>query len=331
MSSKEWNVGRLLELSGGFWQIATLHAAVRLDLFSVIGDESLDASEIADRLNADTRSQTMLLNALVAMRLLEKENERYRNTEVSAALLSKDAPGYLGYMISHHHHLVESWHHLDQAVMTGQPTRESAGFSDDDRRESFLMGMFNIAMGTAPKLTAQLQLTGKKNLLDLGGGPGTWAIHFCKNNPELKACVFDRPTTRPFAEKIIKQFDMASRVSFQDGDFLEDDIRGRYDAAWLSHILHGEGPQNCRNIIRKTVAALEPGGVILIHDFILNSTMDGPLFPALFSLNMLLGTEDGQAYSEKQLTDMLQEAGVKQIERFPYQGTNDAGVIIGTI
>ena len=331
MSPKEWNAGKLLELSGGFWQTATLHAAIRLDLFTVIGDKLLNASEIADRLNADTRSQTMLLNALVAMRLLKQENERYRNTEASAALLCKNAPGYLGYMISHHYHLVESWHQLNRAVLTGQPVRDSAGAADDDRRESFLMGMFNIAMGNAPKLTAKLKLTGKKNLLDLGGGPGTWAIHFCKNNPELKACIFDRPTTRPFAEKIIKQCDMASRVSFQDGDFLEDDIEGRYDAAWLSHILHGEGPQNCRNIIRKTVAALEPGGVIIIHDFILNSTMDGPLFPALFSLNMLLGTEDGQAYSEKQLTDMLQEAGVKQIERFSYQGPNDAGVIMGTI
>jgi len=331
MTSKEWNVGRLLEVAGGFWQTATLHAAIRLELFSAIGDKMPAAPEIADRLNADTRSQTMLLNALVAMGLLEKENECYRNTEVSATLLCKNAPGYIGHMISHHCHLVDSWHHLDQAVLTGQPVRDPAEISDDDRRESFLMGMFNTAMGNAPKLTAQLKLTGKKHLLDLGGGPGTYAIHFCKNNPELKACIFDRPTTRPFAEKIIKQFDMASRVSFQDGDFLEDDIDGRYDAAWLSHILHGEGPQNCRNIIRKTVAALEPGGVILIHDFILNRTMDGPLFPALFSLNMLLGTENGQAYSEKQLIDMLRDSGVKQIERFPYQGPNDAGVIIGTV
>ncbi len=193
------------------------------------------------------------------------------------------------------------------------------------------MGLFTTAMGTATTLTAPLKPSGKEHLLDLGGGPGTYAIHFCKNNAELEACVFDRPTTRPFAEKIIKQFDMVSRVSFQDGDFLTDDIQGSYDAAWLSHILHGEGPQNCRNIIRKTVAALEPGGVILIHDFILNNAMDGPLFPALFSLNMLLGTEDGQAYSEKQLTEMLLEAGVKQIERLPYQGPNDAGVIMGTI
>ena len=331
MPSKEWNAGKLLGLSGGFWEIATLHAAIRLDLFTVIGDESLDASEIADRLNAAARSQTMLLNALVAMRLLEKESERYRNTDASTALLCKNAPGYLGYMISHHYHLVQSWHQLDQAVLTGQQVRDPTGAADDDQRESFLMGMFNTAMGNAPKLTAQLKLTGKKRLLDLGGGPGTYAIHFCKNNSELKACVFDRPTTRPFAEKIIKQFDMSSRVSFQDGDFLKDNIQGRYDASWLSHILHGEGPQNCRNIIDKTVAALEPGGVILIHDFILNRTMDGPLFPALFSLNMLLGTEDGQAYSEKQLTDMLQKAGVKQIERFPYQGPNDSGVIMGTI
>ncbi len=331
MPSQEWNAPKLLETSGFYWRTATLHAAVRLDIFSVIGDQWLSASEIADSLEADLRSVAMFLNALVAMELLRKKEERFGNTAATAKFLCKDAPGYLGYMINHHYHLVESWHHLDQAVRTGEPMRERAGFSDEEKRESFLMGMFNIAMGNAPKLTAQIKLTGKKRLLDLGGGPGTWAIHFCQNNPGLTACVFDRPTSRPFAEKVIRQFDMQARIEFQGGDFLQDEIQGKYDVAWLSQILHGEGPQNCRKIIQKAVDVLEPNGVILIHDFILNNTLDGPMFPALFALNMLLGTEDGQAYSEEQITAMLREAGVQQIERADYKGPNDAGVIMGTV
>jgi len=176
-----------------------------------------------------------------------------------------------------------------------------------------------------------IDLSSRRRLLDLGGGPGTYAIHFCLKNPALSASVFDQPATRPFAEKTIAGFDMQSRVSFSPGDYHSDGIPGRYDVAWLSHILHAEGPETCRNLIRKTVSALEPGGIIAIHEFILNDTLDGPLFPALFSLNMLVGTESGRAYSEVELADMLAAAGVTDIRRIPVQTPNDSGVLLGTV
>ena len=116
-----------------------------------------------------------------------------------------------------------------------------------------------------------------------------------------------------------------------DGNYLEEDIAGRYDVVWLSHILHGEGPDGCRKIIRKAVEVLEPGGTIFIHDFILNDTMASPLFPALFSLNMLLATPSGQAYSEKQIMDMLDKANVKKIQRLPFVGPTESGIITGVI
>ena len=166
-------------------------------------------------------------------------------------------------------------------------------------------------------------------LLDLGGGPGTYAIHFCLENPRLQADVYDLPTTRPFAEKTIQEFDLSDRINFVDGNYLEDPISGSYDVAWLSQILHAEGPADCRSIIQKAVGALEPNGLIIIHEFILNNTMDGPLFPALFSLNMLLGTESGQSYSERQLTDMLADAGVNNIRRIPIESPNDSGLLVG--
>jgi hypothetical protein len=193
------------------------------------------------------------------------------------------------------------------------------------------MGMFNLAMGLAPQIVPVLDVSDRKHLLDLGGGPGTYAIHFCLNNENLRAAVYDLPTTRPFAERTIQQFNLSDRIRFMDGNYLEDPVKGRYDVAWLSHILHGEGPDDCRMIIQKTVDALEPGGMIIIHEFILNNSMDGPLFPALFSLNMLLGTESGQSYSEHQLTDMLAEAGVGDIKRIPIQSPNDSGILIGFV
>jgi precorrin-6B methylase 2 len=230
----------------------------------------------------------------------------------------------------HHHHLVESWSQLDQAVQSGRPIRERSAFSDEEWRESFLMGMFNMAMNIAPLLIPRIDISSRLHLLDLGGGPGTYAIHFCRHNPRLKATVFDMPTTRPFAEKTIARFELSDRINFVEGDYLIDNIEGRFDVAWLSHILHGENPAGCKTIIQKAIAALESGGIIIIHDFILNNSMDGPLFPALFSLNMLLGN-DGQAYSERQLMDMLADAGAKDIQRLEVQTPNDSGIITGIV
>src|SRR4030042_1909507 len=326
MPDNQMTQGQLLEISGFYWKTCTLHAGVKLDLFTLIGENGKTAEESAKSIGADRRALTFLLNALSAMKLLIKTEDTYTNTPSGLAFLSSGSKRHIGHMIMHHHHLAESWLKLDESVRTGKPIRSRSSFGDEEWRESFLMGMFNNAMGIAPNLMHQLDLSKKRRLLDLGGGPGTYAIHFCMKNPNLTATIYDLPTSKPFAEKIIKQFGMSARVDFQGGDYLKDEIRGRYDAAWLSHILHSEGPAECRRIIEKAVSALEPGGMIIIHDFILENTMDAPLFPALFSLNMLLGTESGQSYSEKQLLNILTDAGVRDIRRHPFRGPTESGI-----
>jgi cyclopropane fatty-acyl-phospholipid synthase-like methyltransferase len=175
-----------------------------------------------------------------------------------------------------------------------------------------------------------LDLSGRRKLLDLGGGPGTYAIHFCQAHPDLHAVVFDLPGTRRFAEQTIRRFGLADRVEFAAGDYHKDPLPGRFDTVWLSHILHAENPEACQRLIHKAVQALDRGGVLIVHDFILNDTMDGPLFPALFALNMLLGTDGGQAYAQGQVEIMLKEAGLKNIERLPLDAPNDSGLVVGT-
>ena len=107
------------------------------------------------------------------------------------------------------------------------------------------------------------------------------------------------------------------------------DLEQEYDAVWLSQILHGEGPEEAESIVAKAVEALKPGGKILIHEFILDNTMDGPLFPALFALNMLIGSDRGQAYSEAQLRKMLEKYSISDVRRLDVSSPNDAGIMIG--
>ena len=330
MGSDEWNPGRLLEISGSYWQTCALHAAVKLDVFTKLGSDALESTEIAESLGGDQRGVSMLLDALAAMRLLAKADGKYSNTPEAQAFLSKDSEQYIGFMIMHHHHLVESWSRLDGAVLSGKPIPGGASFEMEAFLQSFLMGMHTLARQLAPMVSEALDLSHRHRLLDLGGGPGTYAMHFCTKNPGLRATVFDLPTTRPFAEETIEKAGLADRIDFLAGSYLEDTIPGAYDVAWLSQILHGEGPDNCRLIIEKAVSALEPGGMIVVHEFLLEDSRDGPLFPALFSLNMLLATTGGQAYAEGEIIEMLAGAGVKEIRRLPFRGPNDSGLIVGT-
>ncbi|MBT0651595.1 methyltransferase [Geomobilimonas luticola] len=332
MGNKTWTVPDLLQFAGGYWEICTLHAGVKLNIFTPLAEGEATAPMLASRLQLDPRGVAMLLNALAAMGLVEKRGESYAATPFTAEYLTKSSPAYLGHIVMHHHHLMESWTHLDKAVASGGPVRERVSHAaDEEARESFEMGMFNLAMQMAPRIVPRIDLTGRRRLLDLGGGPGTYAIHFCLQNPDITAVVVDLPTTRPFAEKTIARFGLSDRITFADGDFIAREIEGRYDVAWLSHILHGEGPEGCAVMLGRAVAALEPGGLLLVQEFILDDTRAAPLFPALFSLNMLVGTPHGQSYSEGELKAMLTAAGLADVRRIPLELPNGAGVMAGTV
>lgn len=328
MDKHVWNPAELLQLSGGYWSACALHAGVKLDLFSHAGT----TSELAQATASDERGLELLLNALTALGLMEKQGDRYAATTFAAEYLSRTSPRYLGYIIMHHHHLMAGWSRLDESVRSGSPLRGRVSHDgDESERESFEMGMFNLAMLIAPHIVSSVDLQGRRRLLDLGGGPGTYAIHFCQANPQLTATVYDLPTTRPFAEKTIVSFGLSDRITFKEGDFISDDVPVGFDVAWLSHILHGEGPEGCAVTLRRAVAALEPGGMLMVQEFILDDNMDSPLHPALFSLNMLLGTPQGRSYSQRQLVEMMTAAGVGSIRRLALDLPNGAGVLAGIV
>jgi hypothetical protein len=145
----------------------------------------------------------------------------------------------------------------------------------------------------------------------------------------MQATIYDLKTTRPLAENVVEQFGLSDRINFVGGNYLTDALPSSFDVVWLSHILHAEAPDDCQRLIHKAGAVLEPGGMLLVHDFVLENTMDGPLFPTLFALNMLVGTPAGQTYSESQIMTMLKRADFIEIQRLPFRGPTESGIIIG--
>jgi len=325
---RQWTPKDLLTTASACGEAITLQTAVKLDVFSGIEAGAAHPDTLARELAADARALTMLCNALAAMGLLKKEGELFRNTEPARQYLVKSSPDYIGYIIIHFYYTVASWWQLPKAIQTG--AQISSFFEKtDDERESFLLGMHNLASALAPKIAGMLDLGSAGTLLDLGGGPGTYAVNFCLKNPDLQACVFDLPESRLYANRTIALAGLSDRITFIPGNYDTEDIPGAYDVVWLSQILHSEGPDACQKLISKAAAALNPGGAMYIHDFILNTDMAGPAFPAVFSLNMLVATQAGQSYSEEQLRNMLAQAGIKHIHRLDFTGPNDSAIICG--
>lgn len=158
----EWNVGRLLDVSSAYWRGCTIQAAVRLKIFSWIGDTACSAEQIAEAAASSTEATRMLLNALASLNLLVKEGDSYTNTSFSRSYLTIGSESYMGHIILHHHHLVDGWAQLDRAVLTGGPI-EKRSYGEQVERESFLMGMFNLAMGLAPEIAGRVDFSERKN------------------------------------------------------------------------------------------------------------------------------------------------------------------------
>jgi SAM-dependent methyltransferase len=314
--TRSWTPAAIMQTSGAYWASCVLHCGVELDIFTALDGVFLTAAELAGKLDCDPRGTKTLLTALTALELLEKSGDAYTARPAARQYLSGKSRDYLGHIILHHSHLVPAWSRLAEAVRRGEPVRESSHRAENaEEREHFLLGMFNVASQQAKNIADALDFSSCSSLLDLGGGPGTYAVQFCLKNTQLSAVIYDFPTTRPIAEKIIGRFALSGRVSFMEGDFLVDPIRGSHDVIWISQVLHSMDDAASAALLEKAARALAPGGRMFVQEFLLDDALDGPEHPALFGCNMLAGTERGKAYTETEIRDLLRRAGAKAVSR----------------
>ncbi len=325
-----WTPEQILKTSGSYWQSFTLQAAVKLDVFSLVEKGVNTLESLSAELIADKRALNMLLQALAAMGLIKKNGDVFENPEPSRSFLVKQSSQYLGSIILHSYNSVKSWSSLVDTVKSGRSDKNILDMPEDERCD-FLMGMNVLASINSKKVSESVDLSGCRHLLDLGGGPGTYSICFCRKNPELKATIYDLIDTEKFADKMVDAAGLEQRIDFMAGNFINDDISGTYDAAWISHILHGESFDTCAHILKKAALAMQPGSKIFVHEFILDNDGVGPLFPAVFSLNMLVNTQEGQSYTENEIFKMFQQAGLRDTERLSFTGDNDSGIICGCV
>jgi SAM-dependent methyltransferase/predicted transcriptional regulator len=335
----EWSPAELMKMNYEAWKAWAVQSAASLGLFTAVdrlkGEAGVDS--LAQALKADRRAVEKLATALSAIGLLERDGDRLALTPFSKEYLSEDGANYFGYVLIHMSQINPGWTNLSRCVVKGTNARSLPPLTEAERGEAeasrhrhFILAMYNVATLQAEGIASALDLSGAKRLLDLGGGPGTYAGYFCAKNPGLEAVVFDQPISEEVALSILDKLGVRDRVSFQGGDFLTSPLPGGFDLVWLSQVIHGEGPERARQLVKRGVEAARPGGRVAIQEFVLDDDRKGPIGPALFTLNMLVQTPSGgAAYSYSEIVGMLKDAGIEKVEELKGPFPPGNRIIIG--
>jgi len=312
----------IMKIVWGMWSFKTLYTAVDLEVFTKISEGKNTIEKISQDLNIEKRPAEMLLNACVALDLLIKEGKGYKNTPEANEFLVKGKPTYYGDMMLMSG-LRDSLKNLKKAILTNSPI-DAGGLAkrmeDQEQAKVFTKAMHNNAVGPAMVLSKKFDFSNYKKLLDLGGGSGAFSIILAKEYSNLKATVFDLPNVCSVAEEYIKKADAESKVNTVAGNFFKDEFPENHDVVLLSQIIHSWSVEENKTLLKKVYNYLPENGVVIINEFLLNKNKTGPLFPALFALNMLNGSEKGNAYTEKEIKDWLEEIGFKHLETIKLTG-----------
>lgn len=307
--SRQLSLAEVFQL-GYYWETKILLTAVKLDVFSVIDIRPKSAHEIAERIGADASTLGILLNALVAMKLLTKDGEVFGNSSTALTHLVRHSTQYVGHLLLLHDAEWNNWGRLEETIRTGRRMVDRHVFETDPELGSNVLTVLNrIGQQSGPDLARRLNLTGQERILDLGGGAGTNAIAFCQVYPELIATVFDLPATLRLTEKAVKESGFESRIRLLPGDFNSDPLGGPYDLVLMSDILHYQNFQMNQRLVEKVFASLGSGGRLVIKDRFLEESGTGPAWTTAFAVHILVNTQHGSCYRASDAVQWLTAAG----------------------
>ncbi len=307
----------LMDLATGYQKSMVLLTSVKLGVFEALVRGPQTAEAIARHCGTHPRSTELLLNSCAALGLLSKSGGLYANLPLALRFLVPGSKSYLGYFFGLMEDGYRNWGRLPDAVRENHPVRpaERDAGRDPNWNRSFTMAMHQGAQITARQVAGILDLKGCRRLMDVGGGPGTFAMELVKRNPELEATVFDLPGVLEITRELVAENELSDRIRLQPGDYHEDSFGRDNDVVLLFGILHSESINSRHRLLTKVWESLAPGGLVVVRQLLLDEDRAGPPEASMFSLQMLLNTDSGECYTWQEIKSLLQESGFVDPQR----------------
>lgn len=289
----------ILEMSQSFRISKILMAANEFDIFTVLSGGPMTASMLSEELEAPKIE--LLLNALVALELLEKHGDAYQNSQAAEDFLVIGKEGYVGDMLKRMNRSWDAWDGLENAIFGRRPELNWS--------EIPTLSMDESAYKRAAELAENVDLAGKRKLLDVGGGSGAYSAAFVNTYPGLEAVVFDLPGPVKVTKRLLEEKGMGDRMKTIEGDFEVDDLGSGFDCILISNIVHFQDEKDNKRLLKKARNALQEGGTVIIHGPVLDEGKTSPKNAAIFSIHMLLKSDGGRTYTWSEIEAWLKEAG----------------------
>ena len=314
----------LLDLASAYWKSACLNAAVELELFAPLESGSAELEQICRDLGTSPKYTRALLDALVGLGLLEKQSQQYAMPEALKNTLSSSHPDSLLGAIRFNRALYPMWGRLADCVRKGEPAipPDAQLGSDPARVRGFVQGMHSRARVLGPAIVSEIDLDGRRRLLDVAAGPGTFSAMMLKHWPELELTLFDLPAVSQISRDLHAGSPEGNRITFTAGDYHKDPLpEGPFDAVFYAGAVHQEDLEHTRVILEKIRAVLEPGGSFFLLDLMLDDDRTQPVFSALFEINMMLSNSMSHVHTVSGIRALIEEAGFEGILSREIPGT----------
>jgi predicted O-methyltransferase YrrM len=336
MSQPPSNVGRpdpsaIVRLSTAYWDSQTLLTANRLRLFDALADGARSADEVASALSLDARATGLMLRACAGLGLLQESDGQFSNTPSTATFLVSRSPAFMGNALGYSDQLYATWGQLEGALRSGQPALPAQQYLGDDphRTRTFVKAMHERALGVARALVGTLDLHGRRAMLDVGGGPGTYSVLLTERFPGLTSEVLELPGVAAVARELVAEAGASDRVSLRDGDYHLADFGHGKDVVMMSGMFHRETEAACRQLIARAADCLEPGGLMVISDIFTDAGGASPAFATLFGLNMMLTAPDGGVHTDADVMRWMADAGLHELRTAPLPPPMPHRVVMG--
>jgi len=321
--SKEVSPKRIMEMTWSFASPLMIGAAIQNRVFDVLDGNPKTLEQVAKATSASERGLRALLNGLVGIGLLTRRGEKYGLASDTAAFLVSTKPSFVGGLLLHADQIIPKWLGLAEIVRKGKPaTSVNQRGPGSKFFAKFVEDIFNMSYASA-STAADTVLAGRSGtigVLDIAAGSGVWGVALAHKSPTVRVTAVDWPGVIAVTRKVAAKHKVADRFSFVGGDILDADFGRNQQIATLGHILHSEGEERSRKMLKRVFASLASGGTIVIAEFTPDEDRRGPAIPLIFAVNMLVNTDDGDTFTFREIKSWLEEAGFRKVRSLETHG-----------
>lgn len=313
------DVREIARIAYGFKASKALFAAVELNLFGSLSEAPKSADALATEIGCPLNRAESLLTALTALGLLTKNGPLYRNSPACDEYLVPGKPAYFGdyFGLQTDPFIYPAFSHLGELLRTGStpaPWREYHALMDNpDEATTFSQGQHVGSLGPAVALSRKLDLSEYESMLDVGGGSGAFSIMLCRRNPSLKATIFDYPNALSVARNYVAEAGLDDQIDYKDGNVLETAWPSGHDVVLMSYLLSAVSEDAIDQLLASAFAALAPGGLLVIHDFMANDDKTGPRDAALWFLTCMFNAPDAIVLTPANITSRLKDIAFAKV------------------